>query len=75
MIAFSKPSAGEVVVQKRLPLLPDDKVFLLHPNSSISTTPLDWVVGADGKTTIRVPEQEAEEVRNAWAFRIMYSVA
>ncbi|KAF9442800.1 glycoside hydrolase family 29 protein [Macrolepiota fuliginosa MF-IS2] len=75
VIAFSKPSTGEAIIQKRLPLLPGDKISLLHPNSTVSSTELDWTVGEDGRTTIRVPNQQVDEVENAWAFQVKYNVA
>lgn len=75
VIAFNEPSSNQVVVQKRLPLLPGDKIFLLHPNATVRNTELEWNMGEDGKVTIMVSEEQTKDVRNAWAFQIVYNVA
>ncbi|KAF5349105.1 hypothetical protein D9756_009517 [Leucocoprinus leucothites] len=73
-IAFNQPTGGELVIQKRLPLLPGDKVFLMHPDPSVKQTELQWNVTEDGRTTIQVTDEQAQGVRNAWAFQIQFNV-
>ncbi|XP_006464064.1 hypothetical protein AGABI2DRAFT_209111 [Agaricus bisporus var. bisporus H97] len=73
VIAYNEPSSGKLVIQKRLPILPGDQVFLQHPNATISGTELEWSVGETGKLTISVTEDQTKDVKNAWAFKIVYA--
>lgn len=64
-----------MLLQKRLPLLPGDKMFLLHPNSTTKNTELDWVVGSNGETTIKVTDEQIAGIKNAWAFQVVFQVS
>jgi alpha-L-fucosidase len=73
VIAFDEPSSGQLVIQKRLPILPGDKVFLQHPDATVSQRELEWSIGKAGGLIINVTEDQAKDVRDAWAFKIAYA--
>ncbi|KXN86827.1 Alpha-L-fucosidase [Leucoagaricus sp. SymC.cos] len=75
IVAFNQPTGGELVIQKRLPLLPDDKIFLMHPDAAIKHTELQWNVTDDGRTTIQVTDEQTQGVQDAWAFQIQFNIA
>lgn len=50
-------------------------MFLLHPNSTTKNTELDWVVGSNGETTIKVTDEQIAGIKNAWAFQVVFQVS
>lgn len=74
VITFDQPTGGEFTVQKRLPLLPGDKIFLMHPDPSIRHTELQWNVTDGGKTIVQISDEQVKGVQDAWAFQIQFNV-
>ncbi|THV04606.1 glycoside hydrolase [Dendrothele bispora CBS 962.96] len=74
MVTFSPPSGGQLVIDKRVPLLPGDEIFFLSPNAN--TTSLPWTMADNGKLTVDVSGSmdEIESVKFAWAFQVKYKL-
>ncbi|KAJ3576385.1 hypothetical protein NP233_g480 [Leucocoprinus birnbaumii] len=74
IVAFNQPTGGQLVIQKRLPLLPGDKIFLMSPDTSVAHTELKWNVTEQGVTKIQVTDDQTQGVQNAWAFQVQFNV-
>lgn len=74
IVAFNQPMGGQLVIQKRLPLLSGDKIFLMSPDTSVAHTELKWNVTEQGVTMIQVTNEQTQGVQNAWAFQVQFNV-
>jgi alpha-L-fucosidase len=81
IVAFSRPTDGQLVVSKRLPIVTGDKIVLLSPNTasdrsrSEDAMGLPWSVDdPTGKLVINVSESQLNRVEHAWAFQVQYGV-
>ncbi|KAJ7627477.1 glycoside hydrolase family 29 protein [Roridomyces roridus] len=71
IIAFGVPADGELVINKRLPLLPGDTLSLLTPGAVRVEIP--WMAdAASGRFVANVSVAEASGGRFAWAFEAGY---
>ncbi|KAG2123005.1 glycoside hydrolase family 29 protein [Suillus cothurnatus] len=74
IIAFNKPSDGQVTVDAGgvvLPIQNGDNVVLLGPSSNSQS--LEWNIDESGVLTIAVPQDQVDHVDYAWAFQVTYS--
>jgi len=84
IISFSRPTNGQLVVNKRLPILTGDKIVLLAPSTPSldadrpmlnDTVGLPWSIDdSTGQLVINVSERHLSEVEYAWAFQVQYRV-
>jgi len=84
IVAFSRPTNGQLVVNKRLPILPGDEIVLLSPNTASQNADrprsggaigLPWSVDdSTGQLVIDVSESDLGEVEYAWAFQVRYAL-
>jgi alpha-L-fucosidase len=75
---------GQLVINKRLPILPGDEIVLLSPIAasqnadrprSNGTIALPWFVDdSTGRLTIDVSTSDLSEVDYAWAFQVRYGL-
>jgi hypothetical protein len=81
IIAFSRPTNGQLVINKRLPILPGDKIVLLSPSiashnadrsRSDSATGLPWSLDSSGRLVVNVSESDLSGIEYAWAFQVRY---
>lgn len=71
IVAFDPPSSGELVVNKRLPLMEGDTIALLSPQGA--SKPLNWNVDTTtGRLTVDVSDVDVEKGEYAWAFQVTY---
>ncbi|KAG2032284.1 glycoside hydrolase family 29 protein [Suillus americanus] len=74
IIAFNKPSDGQVTVDAggvTLPIQKGDNVVLLGPSRNSQS--LQWNIDESGVLTIVVPQDQVDQVDYAWAFQVTYS--
>lgn len=80
IVAFSRPTNGQLIIDKRLPILPQDKIFLLSPqvadrSQSSAMQGLPWTIDeTTGQLTVNVSESYLNEVEYAWAFEVRYDL-
>ncbi|KAF9465205.1 glycoside hydrolase family 29 protein [Collybia nuda] len=73
VVAFDAPTNGQLVIHKRLPLLPGDTIKLLNPAKDVVDLP--WSVNTDtGELTVNVSTDALTSGRFAWAFQIAYNL-
>jgi alpha-L-fucosidase len=81
IVTFSRPTNGQLVINKRLPILPGDKIVLLNPSiarhkadrsRSDSATGLPWSLDPSGQLTVNVSESDLSGIEYAWAFQVQY---
>jgi len=84
IVAFTKPLNGQLVINKRVPILPGDKIVLLSPvlhinNPGILSPGLDNVTGLpwtfdeiSGRLVVDISESDVASVKHAWAFQVLY---
>jgi alpha-L-fucosidase len=78
IIAFNKPSGGQVTVDAGgvvLPIQKGDRFVLLGPGLANEQQSLEWGIDGSGVLTIMVPQGEVDQVDFAWAFQVTYSGA
>ncbi|KAJ7467488.1 glycoside hydrolase family 29 protein [Mycena latifolia] len=73
IVAFAPPANGQLVINKRVPLLPGDALFLLRPNDARVETPWTMDMFA-GQLVVDVPASDVADGRFAWAFQAWYKV-
>ncbi|KIK60972.1 glycoside hydrolase family 29 protein [Collybiopsis luxurians FD-317 M1] len=73
IVAFDEPTNGQLVIHKRLPLLPGDDIVLLTPNGN--QTPLAWSTDSSGNLIVNVSSAELSQVQFAWPFRATYRLS
>jgi alpha-L-fucosidase len=72
IVAFAPPANGQLVINKRVPLLPGDSLRLLRPSGSVE---VPWTVDAGtGKFVVSIPEGALADGRFAWALEATYAV-
>ncbi|KAJ6592674.1 glycoside hydrolase family 29 protein [Mycena capillaripes] len=72
IVAFTPPPNGQLVVNKRVPLLPGDTLRLLTPRGSVE---VPWAVNAStGQLVVDVSAEDLADGRFAWAFEGRYRV-
>lgn len=80
ILAFTKPLNGQLVINKRVPILPGDKIVLLSPAHNSVTSGLDTVVGLpwsideSNRLVVNISESDATSVKYAWAFQVLYNI-
>lgn len=80
IVAFSRPANGQLIIDKRLPILPQDEIFLLSPqvadrSESSAMQGLPWSIDeTTGQLTVNVSESYLNEVQYAWAFEVRYDL-
>ncbi|KAJ3891702.1 glycoside hydrolase family 29 protein [Lentinula edodes] len=72
VVVFDTPTDDEIIIHKRLPLLPEDKITLLTPSKSQISLP--WSTDSSGNLIVNISESGVKEVQYAWAFRISYQL-
>ncbi|KAJ8591044.1 glycoside hydrolase family 29 protein [Rhizopogon salebrosus TDB-379] len=75
IIAFNKPSGGQVTVDAGgvvLPIQKGDRFVLLGPGLANEQQSLEWGIDGSGVLTIMVPQGEVDQVDYAWAFQVTY---
>jgi hypothetical protein len=71
IVALAPPANGQLVINKRLPLLSGDTLLLLKPNGISVSTP--WTVDAEtGQLVVNVSASDIADGRFAWAFEATY---
>jgi alpha-L-fucosidase len=73
IVAFSPPTNGSLVINKRLPILEGDQIFYLSANGSSNS--LSWTMDAEtGRVTVDVnsAESDIDQGQFAWAFEVRY---
>ncbi|KAJ3995121.1 glycoside hydrolase family 29 protein [Lentinula boryana] len=73
IVAFDAPTENELVIHKRLPLLPGDEITLLTPGKNQSS--LAWSTDSSGNLIINVSASMVGEIQYAWAFKATYNLA
>ncbi|KAJ6579955.1 glycoside hydrolase family 29 protein [Mycena vulgaris] len=74
IVVFAPPANGQLVINKRVPLLPGDNLVLLRPNGTSVATP--WTLDAGtGQLVVDVSAEDTANGRFAWAFEAQYRVA
>lgn len=72
IVVFAPPANGQLVINKRVPLLPGDSLRLLRPSGSVE---VPWTVDArTGKLVVSIPEGALADGRFAWALEATYAV-
>jgi alpha-L-fucosidase len=72
IVAFAPPPDGRLVVNKRVPLLPGDALWLLTSGGGVE---VQWAVNAStGQLVVEVTEGALADGRFAWAFEARYRV-
>ncbi|KAG2074850.1 glycoside hydrolase family 29 protein [Suillus decipiens] len=74
VIAFNKPSNGQIVIDAggvMLPIQKGDDIVLLGPSKSSQS--LEWNIDESGVLTVVVPQDQVDQVDYAWAFQVTYS--
>jgi alpha-L-fucosidase len=81
---MSRPTNGQLVVNKRLPILPGDEIVLLSPNTasqnadrsrSDNAIGLPWSVDdSTGQLVVNVSDSDMIGIEYAWAFQVRYSI-
>lgn len=81
IVALSYPSNGQLIVNKRLPILPGDEIVLLSPytsgrdprQSSDPAVGLPWSVDdSTGYLIVNVSKSDLDGINHAWAFQVRY---
>jgi len=81
IITLSRPTNGQLVVNKRLPILQGDKIVLLSPSitshkadrsKSDNAKGLPWSLDSSGRLLINVSESDLSGMEYAWAFQVRY---
>ncbi|KAF7350653.1 Glycoside hydrolase family 29 protein [Mycena sanguinolenta] len=73
IVAFSPPSNGQLVVNKRVPLLPGDTIRLLTPNGGVE---VPWAIDIEaGQLVVNVSDEALADGRFAWAFEAQYHLS
>jgi len=75
IVAFDRPTNGQLVINRRLPVLSGDEIRLLGPNPS---QPLPWSVDAStGRLTVDISQAmgQIDTVQFGWAFQVVYKLA
>jgi alpha-L-fucosidase len=82
IIALSYPSNGQLIVNKRLPILPGDEIVLLSPytsgrnpdrQSSDPAIGLPWSIDdSTGHLVVNVSKSDLDGINHAWAFQVRY---
>ncbi|KAJ7113228.1 glycoside hydrolase superfamily [Mycena crocata] len=73
IVAFAPPTNGQLVVNKRLPLLPGDTLTLWRPGGR--GVEVAWTMDAGtGQLVVDVSEDDLADGRFAWAFEARYQV-
>ncbi|KAJ6493264.1 glycoside hydrolase family 29 protein [Mycena sanguinolenta] len=71
IVAFSPPPNGQLVVNKRVPLLPGDTLRLLTPGGG--GVKLPWAIDNEtGQLVVNVSDVALADGRFAWAFEAQY---
>ncbi|KAJ7577830.1 glycoside hydrolase family 29 protein [Mycena floridula] len=71
IIAFAAPSNGQLVINKRLPILPGDTITLL---SSSNGSALPWSVNhTTGQLTVSISAEAVAQGKFAWPFKVQYT--
>ncbi|KAF9075445.1 glycoside hydrolase family 29 protein [Rhodocollybia butyracea] len=73
IVAFDAPTDGQLIIHKRLPLLPGDDIVLLSPNGSQNSLP--WSTDSMGNLIVNVSASAVSEVEYAWAFKATYKLS
>ncbi|KAJ7358164.1 glycoside hydrolase family 29 protein [Mycena albidolilacea] len=72
IVAFAPPANGQLVINKRVPLLPGDSLRLLRPSGGVE---VPWTVDAGtGQLVVSIPEGALADGRFAWALEATYAV-
>jgi alpha-L-fucosidase len=74
-IAMDQPSGGQLTVNKRVPILDGDEVFLLSPDAEVASQPLPWSADDGGRLVVNVSDHAIGTVKFAWAFEIRYRIS
>jgi len=83
IVAFTKPLNGQLVINKRVPILAGDKIVLLSPANvngpgdlrPDSVVGLPWSVDENsGQLVVNVSESDVARVTYAWAFQVLYKI-
>jgi alpha-L-fucosidase len=86
IVSFTQPLNGQLVINKRVPVLPGDKIVLLSPAPGITSSGnlspgLDSIVGlpwsideSSGQLVVNVSESDVASVKYAWAFQVLYDI-
>ncbi|KAF8177465.1 glycoside hydrolase family 29 protein [Mycena galopus ATCC 62051] len=70
IVAFGPPPNGQLVVNKRVPLLPGDTLRLLTPSGGVE---VPWVINSStGQFVVNVTEGDLADGQFAWAFEAEY---
>ncbi|KAJ7183877.1 glycoside hydrolase family 29 protein [Mycena filopes] len=70
IVAFAPPPNGQLVINKRVPLLEGDTLRLLTPRGGVE---VPWAIDAStGQLVVEVDEEELGDGRFAWAFEARY---
>ncbi|KAJ7639931.1 glycoside hydrolase family 29 protein [Mycena rosella] len=73
IVAFAPPANGQLVINKRLPLLPGDALVLLKPDGGSVVVP--WTMDErTGQFVVDVSSSDVAGGRFAWAFEADYRV-
>ncbi|TFK33558.1 glycoside hydrolase family 29 protein [Crucibulum laeve] len=72
IVSLAAPIRGQLIINKRLPLLPGDDIVLLQPGTS-TPNKLEWDVGANGQVIIQLEQSEINNVNIAWAFEVVFN--
>ena len=77
IISLLRPTNGHLVVNKRVPVLPGDEIFLLKQDVSGShqgrSSGLPWLIHeSTGQLVINVSEDDLLGTDYAWAFEVRY---
>jgi len=77
IIALSRPTGGQLVVNKRVPLLPGDEIRILRPGShgedASRSVVLPWSIDeSTGELKIGVSDANLAGIDYAWAFEVQY---
>ncbi|KAL0569834.1 hypothetical protein V5O48_012122 [Marasmius crinis-equi] len=74
IVTFDPPADGQLIINKRLPLLPGDEVRFLNPNTSEA---LPWSVDdSTGQLTVNVSSasSQIDEMQFGWAFQVKFKL-
>ncbi|KAK7057925.1 glycoside hydrolase family 29 protein [Favolaschia claudopus] len=73
IIAFTQPEDGQLVINKRVPLLPEDTLRLLTANGAIEVA---WSVDVGtGQLTVDIPGAAMADGRFAWVLEGEYQIS
>ncbi|KZP28385.1 glycoside hydrolase family 29 protein [Athelia psychrophila] len=83
IVALTRPENGQLIMDKQLPIVPGDSIFLLSPRAAnghedsadSDAVGLPWSINeTTGAVTINVTEDQLGRVDHAWAFKVVYGL-